>query len=347
MRPTLVRAFLALSLLPFGGALKAVEIEGLYRAEVPAPKRDAAAHAEGLRAALGLTLKRLVRPADFASKTARAVLAKPEDYVLEYEYAALGEAPNAPQVLRVEFDPARLGGALRKGGIEPWSAERPEVLVWLALKDPQGKWGAATEALPETERALGELSTAIGLPFSLPLLDLADQQALPVEALDSADSGRIRIAAQRYETATILTGRLVQAGGGFQADWRLVQDRTDQRWQAKAASLRDILASGLDGAASRVAEQSVPHGAPVAVVLKVVDIASLDDANRAAAYLERLALVSHVEWLGVGSGEASFKVTARGGHDALRRTLNLGRVLRPAESEAGDSVGPLTYRVVK
>ncbi len=347
MRPTLVCAFLALSLLPFGSALKAVEVEGLYRAEVPAKSRDASARAEGLRAALGLALKRLLRPADLASKAARGVLAKPEDYLLEYEYAALGEAPNAPQVLRAEFDPARLNSALRKGGIEVWSAERPELLVWLALKDPQGKWSAATERLPEAERTLGELSTAIGLPFSLPLWDLADEQALPVESLDSADSARIRIAAQRYETDTILAGRLVQAGSGWQADWRLVQDRTEQRWQSKAANLRDILASGLDGAAGRVAEQSMPRGVAVPVALKVIDIESLDDANRAAAYLERLALVAHVEWQGVGSGEASFKVTARGGRDALRRTLNLGRWLRPAEGEGGDSSGPLTYRVVK
>ena len=343
-----ILAFIWLAALAPGLSV-AAEVKELYRVETAARGRDETTRAEDLRAALNRVLKRLVRTGDMASGTVRDILAKPENYVLQFDYETRGEGERSVSILRVDFDPARLNGALRKRGIEVWGAERPEVLVWLTIRDKQGPWALASERVPEVNRILDELSLTTGLPVTLPLWDLADQQALSLADIEAGHSERIRMAAQRYETDTILAGRLTPAAGtAWEVDWRLYRGSAEDRWQGKSAEIREILASGMDGAYARLAAQSIPRDTATATLeLRITSIESLDDANRVAAYLEKLTPVTRLEWLSVGTGDALFKIAARGGREVLRQTLNLGNLLRPAEDEAPGGSGTLTYRLAR
>jgi hypothetical protein len=343
VRPFLISAGLALLL---GSSAMAAEVKGLYRIETAVRSRDEAARTADLRAALSQVLKRLVRSNDLASRPVRDILAKPADYILEFDYATRGEGEWTVPVLRVDFDPARLNAALRQRGVEVWGAERPEVLVYLALKNAQGPPAPAAERMPDADRILDELAATTGLPIALPLWDLADQQALSLADIESGNAERIGLAAQRYGTDTVLTGSLVQsAGNAWEADWRLYQGSTPERWRGQAADFRELLATGMDGAYSRLAGRLIPKSAATATVeLRIGCIESLDDANRVASYLERLAPVTRLEWLSVGTGDAAFKVSARGGREVLRQTLNLSALLRPAAGrDAG--AGPLSYQM--
>lgn len=344
MRPFL--ACLALAVLS-GPTAPAAEIEGLYRSETAVRSRDEAARAEDIRAALGRVLKRLVRPDDLDSATVRGLLAKPQDYVREFDYTLRGEGPLATPILRVDFDPARLDGELRRHGIPVWGAERPELLVWLAVRDKQGVWSSAAETLTGTDRLLGGFAAERGLPLSLPLWDLPDQQALSWTDIDTGNAERIRLAAQRYETDTILTGRLTPvAGTTWEAEWRLYSaSHAPERWHGKTAELADILAGGIETAYARLLTQGVPRDTtPAGVELHITGLESLDDANQIAAYLEKLSPVNRLDWLSVGTGEAAFKLVVRGGRQVLRQTLNLSHRLKPLDGETTGGTGPLIYR---
>ncbi len=344
----LILACLWLALLPCDAGL-AAEVQGLYRIETAVRGRDESARAEDLRAALGRILKRLVLPNALNSATVRGILAKPQNYLLQFDYDIQGEGEHAVPILRVDFDPARLNGELRKHGIAVWGAERPELLIWLAIRDKQGQWSVAAEQAPQVDAILGQLSAETGLPIALPLWDLPDQQALTWADIDTGNSERIRIASLRYETDTILTGRLSPAAGNaWEAEWRLYEGKAEERWQSKAAELRETLNSGMGGAYARLAAHGIPRDVSIAsVALTITGIESLEDANRIAAYLEKLSPVAKLEWDSVGTGEAAFKLKVRGGREALRHTLNLSNRLKPLEGEPGGGSGPLIYRIAR
>lgn len=344
----LILACLGLFSLPCAEGY-AAEVKGLYRSESAVRSRDESARAEDLRAALGRVLKRLVKPADLNSAKVRGIIAKPENYLRQFDYEIEGEGERAVPILHVDFDAARLNGELRRHGIAVWGAERPEVLVWLAVRDAQGQWATASERLPEADRLLDELALGFGLPIDLPLWDLPDQQALSWADIDGGDSERIRIASRRYETDTILTGRLTPAAGNaWEAEWRLYSGTSQERWSGKAADLREILNSGIGGAYARLSAHGIPQNAPIASAeLRIIGLESLDDANRIAAYLEKLSPVVKLEWLSVGTGEAAFKLGVRGGREVLRQTLDLGNRLKPAEDDTAGNTGPLTYRLAR
>jgi hypothetical protein len=343
VRYILVCAWLAM----LCSGLKAAEIKGLYRIETAVQSRDEATRTEDFRRALDQVLRRVVRTETLASNAVRNILAKPEAYVLQFEYATRAENGQTIPVLRVDFDPARLKDALRRGGIEAWGAERPEVLVWLAIQDSQQPQAVTADQKPEVDALLRELSDETGLPLTTPLWDLSDQHALTPADIATGNPERIRLASTRYETEVVLTGRLAQkADTTWEADWRLYRNDAQERWQNQTANLREILNSGLTGVYTRLAAQLIPRKAATTTLeLKITGIASLDDANRVAAYLEKLSPVSKVEWLSIGAGDATFKVKLRGGRETFRQTVILGPLLRPATGEPGFS--GLTYRLLR
>lgn len=342
MRYVLASIWLALA----AGASLAAEVKGLYRVEAVVQSRDDAARAQDLRRALEQVLRRVAPNTALNTAPVKAMLAKPEPYILEFEYASQIQNGQTVPVLQVDFDRERINDSLRRAGLEAWGPERPELLIWLALQDGQNLKALTAESQPELDHLLQELSATLSLPVVTPLWDLADQLTLSPADIAAGHAEHIRLGTTRYDTDTALTGRLSRAKGDtWIADWRLYRgENPPERWNSQAADFRAILDTGLTGAHARLAAQALPRDHSIASLeLKVIGIASLDDANRVSAYLGKLSPVTQVEWLGVGAGEASFRVKVRGGRDALRQTVALGHRLRPATS---DDPSTLTYELL-
>lgn len=335
---------LALPLLT-GNAL-AVTMAGLYQAELPVQNKDEATRADAFRRGLNQVLQRVIRPEDLASSAVKSMLAKPEAVVLQFEYS--GETREGRPILRVDFDAARIVELLGKRSIGVWGAERPDILVWVAIEDSQPPRIFSQEQSPELDRLLNDRAAEYGLSITVPLGDLTDEQALNVGDIATGNGERIRAASVRYETPVILAGRLVtKPGGGVEADWRLYQGTKEDRWQTKSGDAREAMSNGIADTYARLASRSIPRTATIATLgLRVTGIASLDDANRVTAYLSKLSPVTKVEWQAAGVDDAAFRVSVRGGREMLEQTLALGTLLRP---ETGDSRGfsGLTYRMVK
>ncbi|CAL1239589.1 DUF2066 domain-containing protein [Candidatus Methylocalor cossyra] len=340
------RALVCTCLTLLSPLLGATEVKGLYRIETAAPNRDAGARAEDFRRGLAQVLKRVLRSEDFASPAARALIAKPEPYVLQFQYRVGADGPRGVPLLQVDFDPTAIRDALRRKGIEVWSAQRPDLLTWLALEENAQQRLVSATAPPEIEGLVRELAVETGLPMTLPLGDLTDQQALSPTDIDN--TLRLRLASERYATEAILAGHLRRTSdGSWGGDWRLLWGEEEQRWQGGPGDLRAVLGSGLGGAYQRLAAHFVGRGTEAASLeLKVSGIASLEEANRVAAYLGKLSPVARLEWLEVGAGDASFRLLVRGGREAFRQTLAMGGLLRPVPGGEPGFSG-LAYQLVK
>ncbi|MGZ8219654.1 DUF2066 domain-containing protein [Methylomagnum sp.] len=340
------KILVCLALPLFGDSALAMATAGLYRADLPVQNKDEPTRADAFRRGLNQVLKRVVRPEDLASGTVKSLLAKPESVVLQFEYP--GETREGRPILRVDFDAARLAQLLGKRGIGVWGAERPDILAWIAIEDSQPPRIFSQEQSPELDRLLSERAAEYGLSVTVPLGDLTDEQALNTGDIATGNAERIRMASVRYEAPVILAGRLVsKPGGGVEADWRLYQGSKEDRWQGKSKDTGEAIGAGVTELYTRLASRSIPRTLAVSTqALRVVGIASLDDANRVTAYLNKLSPVTKVEWQAAGADDASFRVSVRGGREMLEQTLALGTLLRP---DTGDSHGfsGLTYRMVK
>lgn len=329
-------------------SLMAAEIKGLYRMDVAVQSKDESTRNEDIRKALELVLKRLVRTDAMQSKAVRAMLEKPDQFVLQYEYITKPTASAPLDYLSVDFDPPRIKNTLREANISPWGEQRPEVLVWLSIEDNAQESMFVADQMPEIDQALRAAAEENGVPVTLPLWDLTDQQGLNLDDLVTGNGERIRQASARYETDAVLAGRLShRPEGSWDASWRLYLQNMDETWQGNFPDLSGAFRSGTSGAYTRLAERFIPRTTQETTLeLKIVGLSSLDAIDRATAYLSRLPQVEKLEWLGVDADHALFKLSVLGDRKSLEESLALGRVLRPVANEDRHFSG-LTYRLAE
>ena len=92
---------------------------------------------------------------------------------------------------------------------------------------------------------------------------------------------------------------------------------------------------GVNRAADSYAGIFAISGSLAPVDIEVMDVADLKDYAAAQSYLESLAFISHVSVEGLNGDTVRFRVTTRGGADALQHALSLSGRLQPIA--AGDN----------
>lgn len=126
-------ALLLLALIPLAVAppVPAAQVEDLFAAEVPLPVRDRDAVDQAFAEALSRVLLRVTGRRELAEDPALDPLrARARALVRQWSYTRQG--------LWAEFDAGLLVGELRDLGLPVWGADRPLVLVWLAVDDDLG-----------------------------------------------------------------------------------------------------------------------------------------------------------------------------------------------------------------
>ncbi len=222
VRP-LAGAVALLAGLLVGGVVAAVPVAGLYRAVVPVAGQGPEERRDGIRAALEEVLVRVTGQAE-APRDPRAapLLEAAARFVEGYRFLPGGEGlPLGMQRLEVRFQREPLEQALYRAGLPVWGRDRPAVLLWLAVRAPQGRELVGGELQPAVQRALLEAARRRGLPLMLPLLDLEDRARLSEAEVWAGFAEPALAAAKRYAPEAVALGRLEPAGPGWaEVPWR-------------------------------------------------------------------------------------------------------------------------------
>jgi uncharacterized protein len=142
-----------------------------------------------------------------------------------------------PFDLIVDFDPAKIDAALASLGRKPWSAERPRVLMFVAVRLGDTEYMLSSDGPHgrDQRESLAAASWQIGLPVVLPT-----QSGLTPEA------------------DVPLWGTLVWEKGGWTADWRMREGGRTFSWHIDKANFDDAFRSALRGAAQILSGNGAP-----------------------------------------------------------------------------------------
>ncbi len=327
-------------LLNFASVAGASEVAGLYQALVPVKSQQRnerlAVYPQALsQVIVKLTGNRLapdLPELDSAVKQART-------WVQSYHYEPLPGNVDAAlleegfqRLLVIEFDQNAVTQALVEAGIPIWGRTRPEVLLWLAVEDRDARYLLAANASAEMENVLTDYSNQRGLPLMLPLMDLEDQVHIGFADVWGNFRQTIVEASQRYGADAVLVGRLFRPyDGAWQARWTLYQNEEVKHWQEEGVLQKDVIGSGVEGAAEYIAQRYAQVLLPDAadkVTLTVTDVNSLKGYAKVMSYLESLDVVGRVQVSRVYSDEVRFDLEVRGDVKGLEQSIALGGVLR-------------------
>jgi hypothetical protein len=323
----------------------AVLVRGLYDAAVPVRNQSAEARGPALQQALETVLVRVTGTRSLPA-AAMDLLPRASGLVQGYGYESTGSGRDLK--LRAQFDARAIEAALRSQGLSVWSANRPTHIVWIALRDDGAQRTVLDAAASET-RAAAVLATAEarGLPLQFPRMDATDRQLVTFNELWGGVVTGVEGASTRYNTRTIVIGRVGRESGQWLARWTLLSaGGASEEWVTLGVTLDEALASGIHELTDRQAQRyAVQTGSAREMRLRVAGVESLNDYGRALNYLRGLGPVRSAQVETAEPGVLTYRVLVEGDPDTLARVIAAGRVLRP--SDGGRIATSLDYELVR
>ncbi len=314
-------AILACVLL--AGPVGAVQVPGLYTAEVPLDDRASDPRAAAYEAALVEVLRR-VSGSELAAdaETVAMLFPDPRAYVTQFR-------PGADSTLWVSFDGQAIERVLRNAGQTVWGADRPLTLVWLAVD-----WGQGDREIIAADDAdrgelqarsidrnrmirgrLLEIAQRRGLPLLFPLLDTTDRQRVSFTDIWGGFDEAVLEASARYDAGSILIGRIRPASN------------QRNRWTYYLGGAQAALSGSPEAVLGQVADRLAAEFAiggdlPLeSVTLNVSGVTSVEAYGSVQQILSNVTLIERFAVTEVAGDRISYRVDVHGGAQRLGRAL--------------------------
>jgi uncharacterized protein len=324
----------------FSCVLQAAEVQNMYEVQMPVTDQNQESRSAAFEQGFVEVLVRV----SGNSKLTGINTAQAPGYVQQYRYLQL-EKPATPEPAKADgpamthnlwmrFDENAIKKLLRSNGLSIWGSQRPEVLVWLAVRDGQNRYILRHQDVSPIRDAVMAEGARRGLPLIWPIYDTKESKLVQFADIWGGFFDSVATASQRYTHASaVLVGRMDwQKKSGWQIDWSLFMNGQQTNWQQRSMDLPVLMAAGINPVADQLASRFavVENASGVASMHVLVNgVVDAETYTRVARYLQSLALVKQVYATDILPGQAQFYLDINGGEDDLRRTIALERILSP------------------
>ncbi len=349
MRKFLVVLAMLSGLLAVRGAA-AVEVQGVYEAQVPVATQQRDDRTVAIRLALTQVLVKASGRSDAASiPDIDQVLAQASRYVEQFRYRRTppfqeGGTENGGRLyLWVRFEANAIDNVLRSHDLPVWGRVRPTVLVWLAVQSQGRRQLIGVDSQGPSHNFLLSEAARRGLPLRLPLLDLTDQAQVTASDVWGGFQDTLLQAAKRYQADGVLIGQVYQdANGMWHANWTLFEQGEHQSWTAQGGALAEVIDPGVDQSANILSQrfaQVLGGSGDTVLLLRVNGVTSLADYTRVVNYLSALVAVKAADPVSLGKEGVILRLTVRGDRIGLIQAISLGHTLGATGGGSGTGNG--------
>ncbi|WP_421189104.1 DUF2066 domain-containing protein [Aeromonas enteropelogenes] len=316
------RAITALCCCGLSFMASAAQVTDLYQGKAPTSGDMTAAQSQ----ALGEVLVKVTGKRDILSQPAVAkALAAPGDYVKSYGYQDL----DSVKYLKAEFKSDKVNRLVADSQYALLGPVRPQVAIWLVVDQGERRL-LADQSADGWARALREQAQTLGLPVSIPLMDLDDNMAVSATDVWGRFADPILKASQRYGAEMVVLGKLTPEGEKWKIDWGLygpkaggeVAELTRGNGAGSQAEVAQGFADTLAGwlVKNYGARVSGPASSKSLVVSGLSDVDSMIAVQK---MLQGMANVSKVEIGKLEGDQVTFNFTLQGDQAELARMLQL------------------------
>lgn len=260
------------SALPLAGTAAATPLQDLYQARTIVTGQRPETRSPGMVRCLAQVLVRASGDPRLARHAALAGLsASPEAAVKSYAYRDLSAFPpitdqqgtrDRPYEMTVRYEAAKIDAMLAQMGATPWRAERPRLVVFLAVRHigsafmlssmaDQGEllrqsfqdaaWNAAIEVVIPSPRTIARAGLTVdGTPGTSPraLMPFVDQKLGQLPLVGTLDWSMDQLA--------------------WRASWRLWSAGREERWAIAGVNFDAAFRNGVGGAAMVLSGTAAP-----------------------------------------------------------------------------------------
>ncbi|OPX55904.1 hypothetical protein BTE48_06845 [Oceanospirillum multiglobuliferum] len=329
----------------------AVQVQGLFDVQRLVPDQSEETRADVIKDALAeIVVRTTGHSTSLENEQVQKIIATANRYLSQFSYAdnplvgldATANENTTEQAplkyrLNMRFDENSLLQALGQSQQPIWGNNRPSTLIWLAIEGSNGRFIVNSENNPLLSDIIQTQATRRGLPATLPLIDLEDEQRISVSDIWGQFSDRIKAASLRYASDATMTGRVYRATAEhWHARWVLQIGNQQLMTDLESEQLRDLLVLSMDWLAESLANKyavTASTSGPDSYRFKVLGIESIADYARLNAYLGGLQIVESVEILEFDKGTLQYQVKIKGAASQFLSVLALESYLQADRAE--------------
>ena len=234
--------------------------------------------------------------------------------------------------LWMQFDEAKVKQLLRENGLPIWGHQRPNVLVWLAVKDGRNRYLLKKADVSQIKEAVTYEAKRRGLPIIWPEYDVQDKNIVSFIDIWGAFWEPVKQASKRYPVDAVILGRMNWSNGSWTVDWSLLMDGKTENWKLSTLDMGVLMNSGVGVATDHISRRFAVFADSAndgELLLRVSDLNSVSKYATTSHYLSSLAPVKHVYATKVNQYEVDFHIELSGDESDLKRIIALGKVLVP------------------
>lgn len=307
--------------------VSAAQVPDLYQGKAPTSGDMVAAQSQ----ALGDVLVKVTGKRDILTQPdVVKALAAPGDYVQHYGYQDVGPV----KFLKADFNVAKVNALISQSKFALLGPARPQMALWLVINEGERR------ILPDQSSdgwasALRTQSQAMGLPVSIPLMDLDDNMAVNATDVWGRFAAPILQASQRYGAEMVVLGKLTPEGDKWSMDWGLYGPKA-------GGELAELTRGGSSGTQAEVAQHFADelaawlvqnYGARISGVassqtLVVEGLSGIDGMITVQKMLQGMASVTKVTIGKLEGDKVTFDLSLQGDKAELIRGLQLESRLR-------------------
>ena len=304
-------------------------VRWLYEVEVPAKSQTAADQRSAARAALREMLMRMtgLKSVPMSQPVVQALDA-PELYYVQYRFVQPRD--NREQRLRVSFEPKAIQELVSRAALPIWSADRPRVLAWLAVRE-EGRIRVLDSTSDHPLAAgLRQRSRQRGVLLRLPLLDLEDRQLVSPSAVWDRFAFSLDAASRRYAADVVLVGRAApSADGEWRTQWEFWLGNTPRQFSYADPNIEATAAQAMDEVADELMQRSAVFGLDAtAIEIAVRGAGSIRRYAALMRHLSDLEYIEHVQLTEVARETLTLRVVTRSTAERLGELLSQDDVFR-------------------
>ncbi|MGE6178441.1 DUF2066 domain-containing protein [Aeromonas salmonicida] len=307
--------------------VSAAQVTDLYQGKAPTSGDMVAAQSQ----ALGDVLVKVTGKRDILTQPdVVKALAAPGDYVQHYGYQDVGPV----KFLKADFNVAKVNALISQSKFALLGPARPQMALWLVINEGERR------ILPDQSSdgwasALRTQSQAMGLPVSIPLMDLDDNMAVNATDVWGRFAAPILQASQRYGAEMVVLGKLTPEGEKWSIDWGLYGPKA-------GGELAELTRGSSSGTQAEVAQHFADelaawlvqnYGARISGVassqtLVVEGLSGIDGMITVQKMLQGIASVTKVTIGKLEGDKVTFDLSLQGDKAELIRGLQLESRLR-------------------
>jgi hypothetical protein len=320
------RIFVALSFILLFVLKPAIAVHAtkLYQVDVLVVDESASVRRDAFKQGLDEVFIRLSGDSIIMEKLKRPAAAT---YVKQYSYELL-EKPVTNQKgellthrIKMQYNLSLVGKYLRQNGFPVWGEHRPEVVVWLAIRDGRNEYVLKQNDQSLLKATVDEALVRRGVPGLWPLYDNKDKKILNVADIRGGFKDPVTLASKRYSSGPALAGSLIWGGKQWQSSWSLLIPNNDSQWENRHWSLAGadynvLINRAIDKAADALGIVFAIHGSASNKQLKTIQlniqaVDSIQKYRHIEQYLAGLYAVDSVTPSQIDEQSAVFDVALR------------------------------------